>query len=287
MLRIRCNPARAVAVLIAVALALPIAFAVGGRATRQVQTDVSQRAVGTRTEPAFAVERARLDERVVRALDALGSRFEVEALGRTVILETLTRHGGGRPETARIRIVRELPDLLRFEEQRGAGARVLGYDGSCKWGLSGEPTEVESALAEMLVRDSVEHFVAGQAAGNATQVLGERFRADDGTDPNYDGPYFEVLRVFDAFRDGGRVEQRPTLYYLNSRTGLPERLVYERGGGGRVEVEFSDWAEAAGQRFPRRVTRREGGELILELRITQAAFVPAARDGSFDAPTAR
>jgi hypothetical protein len=285
-------PIRAVVIflLIVAALAVPLSFAMRARAVPGDPPGAAPTPAAARPEPAFAVNRAELDPRVVRALDALGGRFENPALGRTLLFGTLTRHAGGSPETAHVRVVRELPDRLRYEERRGLEARVLGYDGGRGWSQRGEPNGEESALVESLARDSVEHFVAGQAAGDATRALGDHFRADGGTDPSYAGPYYDILRVDDSFASGGQRGQRPMLYYLDSRTGLPAKIVYERGPAEsrvRVEVEFSDWAEVAGQRYPRRVTRRENGDVTLELQITQALFAPAARDGSFDPPGAR
>ena len=181
----------------------------------------------------FAVDRGRLDRHVIRALDALGNRFESPAQGRSMVTATLTRSKG---EPRQFTIIRELPDKLRIEETVLTTQRTIGHDGNRPWARAGSLSAEDLLLIETIVRDSVEHFIAGQARGDATFHLGDMFRADDGSNQNYDGPFHDILRVDDAFETPEGTKTRPTLFYLNSRTGLLEKIVYEREEG-RIEVE--------------------------------------------------
>jgi len=233
-------------------------------------------------EPDSIIDRSRLDRHVVRALDALGDRFEIEAKARVLITASLTRNGGSPTQ---LTIVREPGDKLRVEEQAATRLRILGHDGSRSWGQGGPPNVDEIEFLDSLVRDSIEHFITGQAAGNATLQLGDMFRLDNGEDPGYVGPFYDILRVEDAYTTAGVRDSRPTLHYLNSQTGLPERIVYERGSK-RVLVEFGNWAVFGGQKVPGRVVWQENGTIIRELTINQESFVASQQDGIFSDATA-
>lgn len=238
----------------------------------------------------LAVNRAELDRHVVRALNSLGDQFEKAGMERSILLGTLTRHMGNDKETSQFRIIREFPDKLRFEEQTAHGVRVRGFNGKRPWVDTGSLSDEDSGLIQTLVRDTVEHFIAGQAANDATRVLGDRYRMDDGSTRDYKGPYYDILNVVDRFEFGDQINKRPTLYYLDSETGLPSRIVYEQQQGSaitRIEVEFSNWGTVAGQQVAGKVVRKENGITVLELDIRQAAFGPALPDGVFNAPGGR
>ena len=232
----------------------------------------------------FAVDRVRLDRHVIRALDALGTRFESPAQGRSIMTATLTRNTG-EPRSVQLTITRELPDKLRVEQTSLTAQRTLGYDGSRAWVRGGSASTEDLRLIEMIVRDSVEHFVSTQARGDATLHLGDMFRGDDGSNANYDGPFYDILRVNDTFATPGGTESRPTLFYLNSRTGLLEKIVYERQhDAAKVEVEFGEWIAITNQKIPSRIVWKENGTVTNQLTITQVTFAPVAQDGIFTAP---
>jgi hypothetical protein len=292
-LRLRLPATRPAAVVVALSCAVAAAAGASGwlNLDPEAGSVVPQTPAANRVgpTPAFAVDRAQLGHHVVRALDALGDRFETPGKARTILRGTLTRHAGSARGATPVAVVREFPDGLRVEELTGPGGRVLGHDGSRPWARGGGPSGEELALVEALARDSVEHFVAGQAAGDATLHLGDMFRLDDGSGPGYAGPFYDILRVDDTFAAADGIQSRPTLYYLNSRTGLPERIAYEREEGAaiKVEVEFGDWATVSGQKVPRRTVWKENGVVTAEFVVNQAAFAPAAQDGTFNAPAGR
>lgn len=238
----------------------------------------------------LTVNRAQLDRHVVRALNALGDRFERPGQERSILIGTFTRYTGADKGTTQVQITREFPDKLRFEEQTPSGLRVFRFDGQRPWvgSGSGTPTDEEARFIEALVRDTVEHFIAGQLASDATRVLGDQYRLDDGSASNYQGPYYDILKVVDTFTSANQTDRRPAFYYLNSQTGLPEKIVYEQQAGAvRVEEEFSDWVTVLGQQIPRGIVRKENGVPVLQLVVNQAAFGPARADGIFNGPGGR
>ena len=254
-------------------------FDAGAKASETKSKQVEQQ----RPPQPFAVDRSRLDRHVIRALDALGNRFESPAQGRSIMTATFTRSKG---EPRQFTIIRELPDKLRIEETGLTTQWTIGHDGNRPWARAGSPSAEDLRLIETIMRDSMEHFIAGQARGDATFHLGDMFRADDGSNENYTGPFHDILRVDDAFETPEGTKTRPTLFYLNSRTGLLEKIVYEREEG-KIEVQFGEWITIANQKTPGRIIWKENGSVTNQLVITQVAFSPVVQDGTFTAPESR
>lgn len=238
---------------------------------------------------AFGMNRRELDQRVVRALDSLGDRFEVPGKERVTLSANFTHYRGAAKATGQATIIRELPTKLRFTEHTATGARAMGFDGNTfwAWGSSDTPQGGDLQLLEFLVWDSVEFFITGQANGAATRVLGDRFRLDDGRNLEYTGPFYDALKVDEDFTSSTGNLRRPTIYYLNSRTGLPERMVYDHPSREktRVIIELTNWLTIGDQKLPGKVTRKENGAMTEEVTTTHALFGPKVHDDIFTKPS--
>jgi hypothetical protein len=158
---------------------------------------------------------------------------------------------------------------------------VLIFDGQQTKALLTPADDLD--LIETLVYDSAEHFFAAQMQGNATRFLGSRFRMDDGANPDYNGPYFDVYKIADQIKASG--QDRPAkLYYFNSDTLLLERVSYVINRDGAeisVETRLSDWRATDGQQVPRRIERFENGKPVFVLTLWSAAVAHRADDGMF------
>jgi hypothetical protein len=173
----------------------------------------------------------------------------------------------------------EFPDKLRLVVG-GPQSRAITFDGQ-QTNASPAPDELD--LIETLAYDSAEHFFAAQMQGNAMRFLGPRFRTDDGTTPNYAGPYFDIYKIADQIKPSGQ-ERAAKLYYFNSDTLLLERVTYVINRGGqeiRVETKLSDWRVMDGQQVARRIERFENGQSVFVLNIRSAELGPRADDGIF------
>lgn len=239
----------------------------------------------TTSDQSFGVNRAELDRHVLRALDNLGDRFERAGKERAVLTGSITRYGNATGTSA-VRIIRELPNKLRYEEQTQKGQLVLGFDGQSPWALNGAPTSEQIDFIISLLRDSADRFIVGQALGHPTRMLGEKYRLDDGSNTNYAGHFYDIFKVDDTLVSAGETLHRPTFFYINSQTGLPERIVYERQEAAtiRVVVELGNWATVAGQKVPTKISRKEDGAVVTELTIGQAIISPVVSDGIFIGP---
>lgn len=224
------------------------------------------------------VRRAQLWPQLRDALRVLGDRLEKPGRERLILVGALSRSGN---ENLPVRLILEYPDKLRLEETGG----VTVFNGSelrtSKSGLSQrDEDEVESLLF-----DSVEHFFNGRTNGLATRYLGSRFRMDNGTTPNYRGPFYDLYQVADRITLKRETSYQPKTYYLNSDSLLLERVRYQhRATRATIEVQLSNWQKIAGQYVPGRIVRVENGNAVMSLAITAAVIGPRLNDGIFSRP---
>ena len=120
--------------------------------------------------------------------------------------------------------------------------------------------------------------------GQATQFLGSRFRLDDGSRTDYDGPYYDIYKVAEQIQTGDESRERLKLYYFNSETLLLERVSYEIDRAGatvKVEERLSGWTKEQGQQIAQRIERIENGEQVFVFTVRTASLSPRANDGVF------
>jgi hypothetical protein len=277
------KPALALLTLV-IAITL-IAFTVRAR---WVKTDApaKQSAIALQPTPGVRsyVQRARLQPQLRDTLKVLGDRLERPGKERLTLVGTLRRQNN--PQAIPFRLLLELPRRMRLEEQ-GAQARVIGFDGSESWAVGATLSEAERGTIETLVFDSVEGFFFGQMQGFAMRALGTRFRLDDGTTPNYRGPFYDIYQVSDRIGSSSTARVQSKLFYFNSRTLLLERVSYqiERNSSPvKVEVQISGWQNANAQRIQTSITRLENGAPVLTLAIASAAISQRQNDGIFNRP---
>jgi len=222
------------------------------------------------------VRRAQLSPRLALNLGALGNRLEQPGKERLILMGNLRLSGDAKREFAAFL---EFPDQLRMSFG-GPKDRLLIFNG--QQSLTA-PTSEDLDLIETLVYDSAEHFFAAQMQGHATRFLGARFRTDDGANPDYNGPYFDVYKISDQIK--ASEQDRPAkLYYFNSDTLLLERVMYVINRDGaeiKVETKLSDWRATDGQQVPRRIERCENGKSVFVLTLWSVAVAHRADDGMF------
>jgi len=225
------------------------------------------------------VRRAQLSPRLAMNLNALGNRLEKPGQERLTLAGMWRVAGTVQPREFVATL--EFPDKLRLTVG-GPQNRVITFDGQQTKALQ-EPAADELDLIETLAYDSAEHFFAAQMQGNAIRFLGSRFRTDDGSTPDYDGPYFDIYKIADHIKTSEQ-ERAAKLYYFNSETLLLERVTYDINRGGseiNVETKLSDWRVVDGQQVARRIERLENGKSVFVLTIRSAGLGRRADDGIF------
>ena len=225
------------------------------------------------------VRRARLWPQLRYVAEALGDRLEKPGKERLILIGTLSR--ASKQNLPRpIRLVLEFPDRLRLEEEDG----VTTYNNGNFASSTGTLRENEQAEVESLIFDFVDHFFSAQMGGYSTRFLGTRFRMDDGKNPQYAGPFYDLYQITDRIGANEAVREQPKLYFFNSNNLLLERVRYEIQRNGKpvkVETLLSGWQKITGQPIPNAITRTEDGARVLMLSITAITIVQKLNDGIF------
>jgi len=224
------------------------------------------------------VRRSRLSPKLAMHLNALGNRLETPGKERLTITGEL--RSSAVSQARGITATLEFPDKLRLDIQNDHQNRLITFD---KQEIKGQPAPDELDLVESLNYDSAEHFFNTQMQGNAMRFLGSRFRTDDGSNPDYSGPYFDIYKIADRIDASGE-ERAAKLYYFNSETLLLERVTYvinRNGSEINVETRVSDWRDEDGQKMARRIERLENGKSVFVLNVRSAQFGRRADDGVF------
>lgn len=230
------------------------------------------------------VLRAALRYSLRNVLGVLGDRLEKPGKERLTMLGTLRRQSN--PQAIPFRLFLEWPRRIRLEEQ-GAQPRVYGSDGNDKWALGSPLSAADQEIIETLTFDSAEGFFQGQMQGFATRALSIRARLDNGTTPNYTGPFYDIYQVSDRIGGGTALRIQPKLFLFNSNTLLLERVRYQIERASNltpVEVQISGWQNLNGQQVPTSISRLERGVSVLTLTVTSAAFGQRQNDGIFNRP---
>lgn len=171
--------------------------------------------------------------------------------------------------------------ILRAREEGGERVELSfgGTAASLTWSAgagaassTGAATDAERAVIERIALDSPDHFVLAQltGAGYHTLARNARPRDDDGSD-SYAGPLYDLVRVSEPGAASGPGGAR--LYYLNSRTGLIDRVDSVEQGE-TVVAELSGWANHQGELLPTRIVWKRQGQVIMELSVAGSSHGP-------------
>jgi hypothetical protein len=133
---------------------------------------------------------------------------------------------------------------------------------------AGERAASERDLIERLVLDSPDQFVLAQLRGASYYTVARNVRPDAAADEGYTGPLWNIVRVDEPARDEQkRAGSLWRLYYINTITGLIDKIVSEIGGE-RVEAALSAWTEVNGEKIPSEVTWSNHGQTLMQFRLT-------------------
>lgn len=212
-------------------------------------------------------------------LKVLGDRIEKPGKERITITGTIKRAGDA--QALPMAVTLEFPDRLRLTVQDGLQQRIVTFDGQNAAAVGGTLTSRERDFIETLVYDTAEHFFAGQTRGTATRFLGDHFRLDDGTTPNYAGPYYEVYQTTEQLKHTVPAREQTKLYCFNSQSLLLERVRYQSQASA-VEIQVSGWQQVQGQQVPRRIVRLEGGQPVLVLTVSSVVIGQKIDDQIFE-----
>jgi hypothetical protein len=131
-------------------------------------------------------------------------------------------------------------------------------------------TETERVLLERLIFDSPDYFVLAQLHGAGYSTVARNVRPPDVAD-NYSGPLWTIVRVDEPQTAGTFQPNSPwRLYYINSNTGLIDRIV-SRLGDETIEALISAWTDQAGEKIPSQITWSSGGQTVMSYQATSVS----------------
>ena len=142
--------------------------------------------------------------------------------------------------------------------------------------ISSTPTSTERLLLERLIYDSPDYFVLAQIRGASYSTVAGNVRPSGAPD-NYDGPLWTVVRVDEPpAKETPNPQSNWRLYYINSQTGLIDRIVSQIDGES-VEAEISAWHESSGEKTPSHITWSSGGRVVMTYQLTSVSHSKSSR----------
>lgn len=129
-------------------------------------------------------------------------------------------------------------------------------------------------LIERLALDSPDQFILAQLRGASYYLIARDVRPEEADSENYAGPVWDVVRVGEP--DGApQIKSHSPwhLYYINSATGLIERVI-SQDQQDTVVAELSGWVSQGGEKIPSRITWKRGGQPVMEFTASGIAFGP-------------
>jgi hypothetical protein len=208
----------------------------------------------------------------------MAARLEEPNAEQIIFTGLLSRLKSKQTDPIPVRVILGRANQLRIEE----GNKATIYDGSRLTRGSETLTEDDADEAETLLLDSPERLFIGQVSGNAMFQLGSRFRTDDGSAPNYTGPYYDIYDMAEGLNISAKSPSEnikaltTKRYYINSYTSLIERIIYIRRREGRVqnvEINLGDYRAVGNQQSPFSIIRIEDGSPALEFKVNSATLV--------------
>ena len=228
------------------------------------------------------ISRARLPVVARYIADHNGSRFTKPGKERIIHQGTITRSGG---VALPFQVIRENPGKIRVAE--GANAPlIVGNIGEAPRKGTSNLTEAEFDLVETLLSDSLDDLLRQQSNGGSVQVLGSRFRSDDGRSKTYTGPYSDVYEAYTRTSRSGGTAAQVKRYYIDSDKLLLQRVRYTltRGIPVEIEIRFENYQKIDEEMVPTRIVRSEDRRDVLAISFTSTVFGQKAADGIFERP---
>lgn len=204
-----------------------------------------------------------LQPEALRVSRQLGNRFKSSSRAVSTTQGNLTLAGNQQHVT----IVRRQTETGERVELLLGGRGLTWSDREGLRAVSGLPADTERLLVERLIVDTPDQFVLAQLRGASYFTIARSVRPADAED-NYTGPLWTLVRVDDSQRSGAlRAISSWRIYYINSATGLIDRVVCEVNGQ-TIQADIVAWNEWNGEKIPSHITWSAGTEIIMDFQVT-------------------
>jgi hypothetical protein len=216
-----------------------------------------------------------LGSEVREYLRAYGTRLIVPGNETTTLIGTYSDGKTTVPAT----ITFQLPNQTRLD-LGGASTKTLILNGSQP---SVTAAGADQDLLETLTDDTAESFFFGLTNGLPTQLLGTRYRNDDGKAATYTGPLRDIYRRRAPVAAVAGAPVRDKLFLFDSLTKSFAGCRYtitRNGSPVNVQITHGTWMTVGAGSFPSSITRTENGTQVFSISIVQASTA-AKSAGSF------
>lgn len=209
--------------------------------------------------------RLSLQPEVDRFRRRLGLRFTAPGRERSTLVGRLTI--GAQQYQVRISRTQDV-DGEQVEISLNGGPSLMWNDKEGAKSGGRDAAGLERSLIERLALDSPDQFILAQLRG-ASYYTVDRFvqPADVKDADSYDGPVWDLVRVGEP---EGAAQNRSQsfwrLYYLNSATGLLDRVISLEQEA-TVAAEFTQWVIQGGEKLPTRIVWTRNELPVMELVI--------------------
>ena len=213
-------------------------------------------------------------------LHAHGDRLQKPGKERMALTGQVVLNGGA---PAKIQIVRDLPNSVRYQEE---GGPTIVFNGQRYASASGNLSKKDDDLIETLAYDAPEEFLYVPTRGLPVRKIGSGFRMKDQSGKAVGGAAYDIYSVVDSVQQPDKNKQQTKFYLINSDTHLVERVRYTDAGNSSIGVEIilSDWTVVSNNSVARTIRRLENGVEVLRFTIDAAALGATAADSLFDRP---
>jgi hypothetical protein len=214
-------------------------------------------------------------------LQKLGNRMRSAETAQVTLIGTTTDTKGSRAS----QIVVQAPGFLSYRE---GTTRAITFDGTQFQSKAGQITGDDQSVMESFLAHLPDVVCLQFATGGSWRRLGGHFRTDNGSTPNYKGPYWTVYAFSPANRLGltrGQALQQEIFVAIEEQTWLVSEVrIATKAASGQQSVtqtQFSSWIQQSGQSFPGTIVRLENGKQVLSFQTTQASVSAAAPMATF------
>jgi hypothetical protein len=131
----------------------------------------------------------------------------------------------------------------------------------------------EHRLIERIALDSPDQFILAQLRGASYYTVATKVVPEEALEShNYNGPAWDVVRVKELDRAGLASPESPwRMYYINSETGLIERIISSEQGE-PILAELLEWSNHQGELMPGRIRWTRNKQVIMELVFSGVAY---------------
>jgi hypothetical protein len=201
----------------------------------------------------------------------LGQRFLAPGRERATILGTLT-FGSQQSQVRIVRTQNDLGETVEIALNGGPGSLTWNAGDGAKSGAS-QAGEIERELIERLALDSPDQFVLAQLRGASYYTVARNVVPEEALQAQrYSGSAWDVVRVDEPNRIGlTKPESSWRMFYINSETGLPERIISSEKGQ-PIMAELLEWSGWQGELAPGRIRWSRNGQVVMEFMFTAFAY---------------